>query len=68
MIRGLRRRHRLAWAVLGPILAGLLAAAILLRPAPPLVDKLPTAIDAPWVEPPDAPEPTEDDPDADEQP
>ena len=43
MIRGLRRRHRLAWTVLFPILAVLLAAAILLRPEPPLVDALPEA-------------------------
>ncbi len=68
MIRGLRRRHRLVWAVLAPILAGLLTAALLLRPTPPIVDKLPTAIDAPWVEVPDAPEPTEDDADAEAQP
>ena len=68
MIRGLRWRHRLVWALLAPIVAGLLTAALLLRPEPPLVDKLPTAIDAPWVEPPDAPEPSEDDPDAEAQP
>ena len=43
MIRGLRRRHRLVWTVLFPILAILLAAAILLRPEPPLVDALPEA-------------------------
>ncbi len=43
MIRGLRRRHRLVWTVLFPILAVLLAAAILLRPEPPLVDALPEA-------------------------
>ena len=43
MIRGLRRRHRLIWAVLFPILAVLLAAALLSRPAPPLVDDLPEA-------------------------
>ncbi len=41
MIRGLRRRHRLVWTVLTPILAILLAAAVLLRPEPPLVDALP---------------------------
>ena len=43
MIRGLRRRHRLVWTVLFPILAVLLASAILLRPEPPLVDALPEA-------------------------
>ena len=43
MIRGLRRRHRLVWTVLFPILAVLLASAILLRPEPPLVDTLPEA-------------------------
>ena len=43
MIRGLRRRHRLIWTVLFPILAVLLAAALLSRPAPPLVDSLPEA-------------------------
>ncbi len=43
MIRSLRRRHRLAWAVLGPILAGLLAAAILSRPAPPVQESMPDA-------------------------
>lgn len=43
MIRGLRRRHRLIWTVLFPILAGLLTAALLLRPEPPLVDALPEA-------------------------
>lgn len=42
MIRTLRRRHRLAWAVLAPILAALLAAALHQRPEPPLVDALPT--------------------------
>lgn len=41
MIRGLRRRHRLVWTVLLPILTVLLAAVILLRPEPPLVDALP---------------------------
>ena len=41
MIRGLRRRHRLVWTVLFPILAVLLAAAVLFRPEPPLVDALP---------------------------
>ncbi len=40
MIRGLRRRHRLVWTVLFPILAVLLAAAALLRPEPPLMDAL----------------------------
>lgn len=43
MIRGLRRRHRLIWTVLVPVLAVLLAAAALLRPEPPLVDSLPEA-------------------------
>lgn len=43
MIRGLRRRHRLVWTVLFPILAVLLASAILLRPETPLVDALPEA-------------------------
>ncbi len=43
MIRGLRRRHRLIWTVLFPILAVLLAAALLSRPAPPLADSLPEA-------------------------
>ena len=43
MIRGLRRRHRLIWTVLFPILAVLLAAALLWRPVPPLVDSLPEA-------------------------
>ena len=43
MIRGLRRRHRLVWAVLGPILAGLLAAAFLSRPAPPVQESMPDA-------------------------
>jgi len=43
VIHGLRRRHRLIWTVLFPILAGLLAAAALLRPEPPLVDALPEA-------------------------
>ncbi len=43
MIRALRRRHRLAWAVLGPILAGLLAAAFLSRPAPPVQESMPDA-------------------------
>ena len=47
MIRGLRRRHRLAWTVLFPILAVLLAAAALLRPEPPLVDALPEAPEYP---------------------
>ena len=41
MIRGLRRRHRLIWTVLFPILAVLVAAAVLFRPEPPLVDALP---------------------------
>lgn len=41
MIRGLRRRHRLIWTVLAPILAVLLAAAVLLRPEPPLADAFP---------------------------
>lgn len=43
MIRDLRRRHRLVWTVLFPILAVLLAAAALLRPEPSLVDALPEA-------------------------
>ena len=43
MIRALRRRHRLVWTVLFPILAVLLAAAVLLRPEPPLMDALPEA-------------------------
>lgn len=43
MIRGLRQRHRLVWTVLAPILAVLLAIAVLLRPEPPLVDALPEA-------------------------
>jgi len=43
VIRGLRRRHRLVWTVLFPVLAVLLAAALLSRPAPPLVDSLPEA-------------------------
>ncbi len=43
MIRRLRRRHRLAWAVLFPVLAVLLASALLSRPTPPLVDSLPEA-------------------------
>ncbi|MYF95727.1 MAG: hypothetical protein F4210_09505 [Holophagales bacterium] len=46
MIRGLRRRHRLIWTVLFPVLAVLLAAAVLLRPDPPLVDALPEAREA----------------------
>ena len=53
MIRGLRRRHRLIWTVLFPILTGLLATAVLLRPEPPLVDALPEAreVGADAVEP-----------------
>lgn len=43
MIRRLRRRHRLTWAVLFPILASLLAVALLSRPAPPLMDEAPAA-------------------------
>ena len=43
MIRRLRRRHRLAWAVLSPIVAILLALALLSRPEPPLMDELPAA-------------------------
>lgn len=43
MIRDLRRRHRLIWTVLFPIVAGLLAATALLRPEPPLMDGLPEA-------------------------
>ena len=43
MIRALRRRHRVIWTVLFPILAVLLAAAILLRPERPLVETLPEA-------------------------
>ena len=43
MIRALRRRHRLVWTVLFPILAVLLAAAILLRPERPLAETLPEA-------------------------
>ena len=43
MIRGLRRRHRLAWAVLLPILATALAVALLSSPEPPLMDELPDA-------------------------
>ncbi len=43
MIRRLRRRHRLAWAVLFPVLAILLAVALLSRPEPPLMDELPAA-------------------------
>lgn len=43
MIRGLRRRHRLIWTVLFPILAVLLAAAALLRFEAPLMDALPDA-------------------------
>ena len=45
MIRGLRRRHRLVWTVLFPVLAVLLAAAVLLRPEAPLVNALPEARD-----------------------
>ena len=47
MIRALRRRHRLVWTVLFPILAVLLAAAILLRPERPLVETLPEAPEYP---------------------
>ena len=43
MIRGLRRRHRLIWAVLFPVVAILLAAALISRPGPPLMDELPAA-------------------------
>ena len=43
MIRGLRRRHRLIWAVLFPVVAILLAAALISRPEPPLMDELPAA-------------------------
>ncbi len=46
MIRGLRRRHRLVWTALFPVLAVLLAAAVLLRPEPPIVDALPEPRDA----------------------
>ncbi len=41
MIRRLRRRHRLAWTVLFPILAILLTCAWLARPEPPLAEALP---------------------------
>ena len=41
MIRGLRRRHRLIWAVLFPVVAGILAVALLPRPEPPLMDEFP---------------------------
>ena len=43
MIRGLRRRHRLIWAVLFPVVAILLAAALISRPEPPLMEELPAA-------------------------
>lgn len=43
MIRGLRRRHRLIWAVLFPVVAILLAAALISRAEPPLMDELPAA-------------------------
>ncbi len=45
MIRQLRRRHRLAWALLFPILAILLAAAFLARPEPPLMATVPAGRD-----------------------
>ncbi len=45
MIRHLRRRHRLAWALLFPILAILMAAAFLARQEPPLMDAVPAARD-----------------------
>lgn len=57
MIRGLRRRHRLLWTVLFPILAVLLAAAVLLRPEPPLMDGLPEAREAADAEPPRSEDP-----------
>ena len=41
MIRGLRRRHRLIWTMLVPILAVLLVAALISRPEPQLMDKVP---------------------------
>lgn len=41
MIRGLRRRHRLIWAVLFPVVALILAVALLSRPEPPLMDEIP---------------------------
>lgn len=47
MIRVLRRRHRLIWTMLFPILAILLAAAALLRPGPQLVEALPEAREYP---------------------
>lgn len=45
MIRELRRRHRLAWSLLLPTAAILLAAAFLSRPAPPVQGALPNASD-----------------------
>ncbi len=42
MIRGLRRRHRLIWVVLFPVVTLLLVVALLSRPEPPLMDELPT--------------------------
>ncbi len=41
MTRGLRRGHRLIWAVLFPVAAILLAVALLSRPEPPLMDEIP---------------------------
>ncbi len=58
MIRRLRRRHRLAWAVLSPIVAILLALALLSRPEPPLMDELPEprrAAETPANDPDDQP-------------
>jgi hypothetical protein len=43
MIRGLRRRHRLIWVVLFPVVALILAVALLSRPEPPLMDEIPAA-------------------------
>ena len=43
MIRGLRRRHRLIWVVLFPVVALILVVAFLSRPESPLMDEIPAA-------------------------
>ena len=64
MIRGLRRRHRLIWVVLFPVIALMLVIALLSRPEPPLMDEIPAvrAVEAGTVGGTEDPQPEDEGP------